>query len=71
MPQAEYLLGHSEREIQRLIHQAAILRPITERLFREIALRPGIGALDAPFLSLGVCGKLRKDARTGGPVAKT
>jgi 2-polyprenyl-3-methyl-5-hydroxy-6-metoxy-1,4-benzoquinol methylase len=98
MPQAEYLLGHSEREIQRLIHQAAILRPITERLFREIALRPGmrvldlgcgagdvsmlaaelvgptglvIGAIDAPFLSLGVCGKLRKDARPGGPVAKT
>jgi hypothetical protein len=36
MPQAEYLLGHSEREIQRLMHQAVILRPITERLFREI-----------------------------------
>ncbi len=46
MPQTEYLLGHSEREIQRLIHQAAILRPITERLFREIGLRPGMRVLD-------------------------
>jgi ubiquinone/menaquinone biosynthesis C-methylase UbiE len=46
MPQADYLLGHSEREIQRLIHQAAILLPITERLFREIALRPGMRVLD-------------------------
>ncbi len=46
MPQTEYLLGHSEREIQRLIHQAAIIRPTTERLFREIGLRPGMRVLD-------------------------
>ena len=46
MPQAEYILGHSEREIQRLIHQAAILRPITERLLHEIGLRPGMRVLD-------------------------
>jgi 2-polyprenyl-3-methyl-5-hydroxy-6-metoxy-1,4-benzoquinol methylase len=46
MPQAEYILGHSEREIQRLIHQAAILRPTTERLLREIGLRPGMRVLD-------------------------
>jgi hypothetical protein len=29
-PETEYILGHSEREIRRLMHQAAILRPITE-----------------------------------------
>jgi ubiquinone/menaquinone biosynthesis C-methylase UbiE len=46
MPQAEYILGHSEREIQRLIHQADILRPITERLLQEIGLRPGMRVLD-------------------------
>jgi ubiquinone/menaquinone biosynthesis C-methylase UbiE len=46
MPQAEYVLGHSEREIQRLIHQAAIVRPITERLLHEIGLRPGMRVLD-------------------------
>jgi ubiquinone/menaquinone biosynthesis C-methylase UbiE len=46
MPKTEYLLGHSEREIQRLIHQAAILRPTTERLLREIGLRAGMRVLD-------------------------
>ena len=46
MPTTEYILGHSEREIQRLIHQAAILRPTTERLLREIGLRPGMRVLD-------------------------
>jgi ubiquinone/menaquinone biosynthesis C-methylase UbiE len=46
MPRTEYILGHSEREIQRLIHQAAILRPTTERLLREIGLRPGMRVLD-------------------------
>ena len=35
-----------KREIQRLIHQAAIIRPTTERLFREIGLRPGMRVLD-------------------------
>ena len=34
LPETEYILGHSDREIRRLMHQAAILRPITERLLR-------------------------------------
>lgn len=38
MPQAEYLLGHSEREIQRLIHQAAVLRPIMPQLIKARAM---------------------------------
>jgi 2-polyprenyl-3-methyl-5-hydroxy-6-metoxy-1,4-benzoquinol methylase len=46
MPQAEYLLGHSEKEIERLTRQARLLRPITERLLREIGLRPGMRVLD-------------------------
>jgi hypothetical protein len=35
MTQARYILGHSQEEIRRLISQAAILRPFTERLFRD------------------------------------
>ena len=46
VPEAEYILGHSEREIRRLIHQAAILRPITERLMRGAGIRPGMRVLD-------------------------
>jgi 2-polyprenyl-3-methyl-5-hydroxy-6-metoxy-1,4-benzoquinol methylase len=46
MATTEYILGHSEKEIQRLIHQARILRPITERLLRETGLEPGMRVLD-------------------------
>jgi cyclopropane fatty-acyl-phospholipid synthase-like methyltransferase len=46
MPQAKYILGHSERQIRRLIHQAALLRPITERLPRSAGIRPGMRVLD-------------------------
>src|SRR5258708_5726590 len=36
-----YVLGHSQREIQRLISQAAMLRPVTERLLtKESEHRP-------------------------------
>jgi ubiquinone/menaquinone biosynthesis C-methylase UbiE len=42
----EYILGHSDREIRRLIHQATILRPITERLLRGAGIRPGMRVLD-------------------------
>ena len=46
MPQTEYLPGHSEKEIERLTRQARLLRPITERLLREIGLKPGMRVLD-------------------------
>ena len=46
MPEPEYILGHSEREIRRLMRQAAILRPITERLLRSAGVRPGMRVLD-------------------------
>jgi ubiquinone/menaquinone biosynthesis C-methylase UbiE len=42
----EYILGHSEREIRRLVRQAAILRPITERLLCNAGIRPGMRVLD-------------------------
>jgi hypothetical protein len=35
MPDVDYILGHSPAEIRRLILQAGILKPITERLLRE------------------------------------
>ena len=46
IPELEYILGHSEREIRRLMRQAAILRPITERLLRSAGVRPGMRVLD-------------------------
>jgi SAM-dependent methyltransferase len=46
MPQTEYILGHSEREIRRLMLQAAIVRPITERLLRGAGIGPGTRVLD-------------------------
>jgi 2-polyprenyl-3-methyl-5-hydroxy-6-metoxy-1,4-benzoquinol methylase len=46
LPQAEYILGHSDREFRRLIRQAAILRPITERLMRDAGIRLGMRVLD-------------------------
>jgi cyclopropane fatty-acyl-phospholipid synthase-like methyltransferase len=42
----EYVFGHSQREIQRLISQAAILRPVTERLLRNVKIRAGMHVLD-------------------------
>ena len=41
-----YVLGHSQREIQRLISQAAMLRPVTERLLRRVNIGPGMRVLD-------------------------
>ncbi len=39
-------LGKSDAETQRLILQAALLRPITERLLREAGIVPGMRILD-------------------------
>ena len=41
-----YILGHSDAEIRRLQTQAAILRPITERLLRCAGIHPGMRVLD-------------------------
>jgi 2-polyprenyl-3-methyl-5-hydroxy-6-metoxy-1,4-benzoquinol methylase len=45
-PGTEYILGHSDREIRRLMHQAAILRPITDRLLRGAGIGRGMRVLD-------------------------
>jgi ubiquinone/menaquinone biosynthesis C-methylase UbiE len=46
MMEAKYILGHSQDEIRRLMHQAAILRPFTERLLRNAQIEPGMRVLD-------------------------
>ena len=44
--QPKYILGHSPAEVRRLMLQATILRPITERLLRSAKLGPGMRVLD-------------------------
>jgi tRNA A58 N-methylase Trm61 len=46
MAKLDYILGHSPREIQRLIQQADISRPITERLLMRLNIGPGTRVLD-------------------------
>ncbi len=46
MPDVAYILGHSPAEIGRLIIQAGILKPITERLLREAGVAQGMRVLD-------------------------
>jgi ubiquinone/menaquinone biosynthesis C-methylase UbiE len=45
-PTTGYAFGYTDAEQQRLIRQAAIIAPITERLFREAGIRPGQRVLD-------------------------
>jgi ubiquinone/menaquinone biosynthesis C-methylase UbiE len=42
----KYVLGHSPREIERLVKQAVILRPITARLLQSAGIKPGMRVLD-------------------------
>ena len=46
MAKLDYILGHSPREIQRLIQQADISMPITERLLMRLNIGPGARVLD-------------------------
>jgi ubiquinone/menaquinone biosynthesis C-methylase UbiE len=45
-PEAAYILGHSELELRRLMVQARILRPITERMLRDAGIGAGMRVLD-------------------------
>jgi ubiquinone/menaquinone biosynthesis C-methylase UbiE len=42
----DYALGYTDTERERLIRQAGIIAPITERLFREAGIGPGQRVLD-------------------------
>lgn len=44
--QSDYVMGHEERERQRLKLQAAVLEPVTEQLFRRAGLSSGMNVLD-------------------------
>ena len=46
MGETTYALGHSSAEIERLKNQAAMLRPITERLLRSAGIDAGVRVLD-------------------------
>jgi SAM-dependent methyltransferase len=46
MTKVKYILGHSREEIKRLMRQAAILRPFTERLLKNAEIGPGMRVLD-------------------------
>jgi ubiquinone/menaquinone biosynthesis C-methylase UbiE len=46
MMEAKYILGHSQDEFSRLMRQAVILRPFTERLLRNAKIEPGMRVLD-------------------------
>jgi SAM-dependent methyltransferase len=43
---AGYVLGHSERELDRLTAQARFIEPITRRFFVEAGIAPGMSVLD-------------------------
>src|SRR5260370_5504790 len=62
----KYILGHSPAEIQRLMSQAVMLRPITERLLRSAGIEPGMrvlevgcGAGDVSMLAAELVGSTR------------
>gem|GEM_PF-7064163 len=46
MPEIEYIVGHSERELRRLMLQSSVLRPITERHLHGAGIRSGMRVLD-------------------------
>jgi len=44
--QADYVLGHTSAEQQRLIRQARVLAPLTERFLRDAGISSGMHVLD-------------------------
>ncbi len=44
--QADYVLGHSVRELNRLEQQELLIGPFTRRSFREAGIKPGFRVLD-------------------------
>ena len=46
MLQSGYVLGHSDRELERLRTQARLIEPITREFFIEAGIAPGMRILD-------------------------
>jgi ubiquinone/menaquinone biosynthesis C-methylase UbiE len=46
LKQSEYVLGHTNAEQLRLIRQARVLAPFTDRLFRDAGIASGMRVLD-------------------------
>jgi ubiquinone/menaquinone biosynthesis C-methylase UbiE len=46
LPQSDYVLGHTDREQRRLIGQARLLAPLTERFLRDAGIVAGMRVLD-------------------------
>ena len=44
--EVEYELGHADRELERLNHQAQLVGPFTLQVFREAGIGPGMRVLD-------------------------
>jgi SAM-dependent methyltransferase len=63
-PDSPYALGSTDREHERLVRQAALLAPCTERFFREAGIGPGQRVLD---LGSGVGDVAMLVARIVGP----
>jgi hypothetical protein len=45
-PTGQYVLGHSERELERLSTQARLIGPITREFFIAAGIGPGMRILD-------------------------
>src|SRR5215468_6248411 len=63
----DYALGYTDAEQERLIRQAAIIAPITERLFREAGIGSGHRVLD---LGSGMGDVAMLVARLVGPLGE-
>src|SRR5258708_8087 len=43
---AQYVLGHTEKELERLITQSRLFEPFTAQVFRDAGIAPGMRVLD-------------------------
>lgn len=63
-----YVLGHSERELKRLAHQARLIDPMTREFFLQAGLAPGMRVLDIGSGAGDVAMLISEIVGTGGEV---
>ena len=70
--QPAYVLGHSDRELDRLTTQARMFEPFTRQLLLQAGICPGMrvldvgcGSGDVSFLAAGLVGSNRASRRRG------